>query len=101
MNEEEIKRKKLEKLRIKQQEQQESEKLEQVKMALRVALNNDAYERMMNVMLANPELFQGAVQYIFALYQRVGRKLTDGEVRRVLLRLKGEEKEPEISFKKK
>lgn len=98
MNEEEIKRKKLENLRMRQQK---SEKLEQVKMALRVALNHHAYERMMNVMLANPELFQGAVQYILALYQRVGRKLTDDEVKQVLLRLKGEEKEPEISFKKK
>lgn len=98
MNAEETKRKKLENLRMRQQE---SERLEQVKMALRIALNPHAYERMMNVMLANPGLFQGAVQYILALYQRVGRKLTDDEVKQVLLRMKGEEKEPEISFKKK
>lgn len=98
MNEEEIRRKKLEELR---RRQEEGEKLEQVKMALRVALHPDAYNRLMNVMLANPELFQGAVQYAVALYQKVGRKLTDEEVRRILVRLKGEEKKPEISFKRK
>ncbi|MEM2948004.1 MAG: DNA-binding protein [Candidatus Anstonellales archaeon] len=98
MNEEEIRRKKLEEFR---RRQEESEKLEQIKTALRVALQPDAYDRVMNVMLANPELFQGAVQYIVALYQKVGRKLTDEEVRRILIRLKGEEKKPEISFKRK
>ncbi len=98
MNEEEIRRKKLEELR---KRQEEGEKLEQIKMVLRVALHHDAYERVMNVMLANPELFQGAVQYIVALYQTVGRKLTDEEVRRILVRLKGEEKRVEISFKRK
>ncbi len=98
MNEEEIRRRKLEEMR---RRQEESQRVEQIKAALRVALQNDAYERVMNVMLANPELFQGAVQYIVTLYQRAGRKLTDEEVRRILIRLKGEEKKPEISFKRK
>ncbi len=98
MNEEEIRKKKLEELK---KRQEESEKIEQIKAALRIALHPDAYERVMNVMLANPELFQGTVQYIVALYQKVGRKLTDEEVRRILVRLKGEEKGVEISFKRK
>jgi DNA-binding TFAR19-related protein (PDSD5 family) len=99
MNEEEIiRRKKLEELK---KRQEELERAEQIKSALRIALHHDAYERVMNVMLANPELFQSAVQYILTLYQKVGRKLTDDEVKRILIRLKGEEKEGGISFKRK
>ena len=98
MSEEEIRRKKLEELR---KRQAEAEQLEQIKAALRLALQQDAYQRMMNVLLANQELFNGAVRYVLSLYQKIGRKLTDEEVRMILVRLKGKEKEVEISFKRK
>jgi DNA-binding TFAR19-related protein (PDSD5 family) len=75
---------------------------EQLKAALRKSLDTAAYERLMNVKLSNPELFALAARYVAAGSQRLGRPLTDGELRTVLARLKGENERPtSITFDRK
>ncbi len=92
---EQIRKKKLEQL----QKSQDAE--EQIKSTLRKVLDDEAYERMMNVKVANPELYANAVQGCVAIFQRLGRKLGNKEVLMILRRLKGEEREPEITFERK
>jgi len=96
--EEEIKRRKAEEY----QKMSEAKKIEeQLKGALRVALDDSAYERLMNVQLANKQTYLVAAQNIIGIYKKVGRKITEDELLMLLRRIKGEEKEGEISFKRK
>lgn len=74
---------------------------EQVRATLRLILDEDAYARLANVKLANPELYAKAVQGCVAIYQRIGRKLGDKEMLLVLRRLKGNVDEPKIKFERK
>ncbi len=75
---------------------------ERIKAALRLALTAEAYERMMNVKMANPELFSLASQQVLALYQRTGKKLSDEELKRVLMLFKAQTShEPKIQIKRK
>lgn len=60
---------------------------EQLKAALRIVLEVNAYDRMTNVQHANSRLFLEAAQRLITMYQRTGRRLRDEEVRRVLSRL--------------
>ncbi len=75
---------------------------EQLKATLRVVLEDDAYDRITNVQLANQELFLVAAQHILAIYKRIGRKIRDHELLTVLMRLKeGREKRTNITFERK
>ncbi len=75
---------------------------EQIKATLRIALEEGAYERMMNVSHANKELFITAARHVVAVYKRAGRKLTESELLAVLRAVKGQtETETTITFHKK
>lgn len=74
---------------------------QQLKTMLRMVLEEDAYERMVNVGLVNKELFTMAAQKIFGIFQRLKRRLTDKEVLMVLKNMRGEEEERKIIFKNK
>jgi DNA-binding TFAR19-related protein (PDSD5 family) len=91
----EIRKKKLEEMQNARQQD------EQIKATLRVVLDDAAYDRMMNVKIANPSLYMSAVQGCVALYQRLGRKIGNKEVLLILRRLKGEEEETKITFERK
>jgi len=75
---------------------------EQVKAMLRVALEESAYERMMNVSHANRELYMTAAKHVFAVFKRAERKLTESELLAVLRAVRGQtENETTITFHKK
>ena len=96
---EEIRRRKLEQLK-KLEEARKAE--EQLKAMLRQVVDQKAYERLMNVSMANKELYLIASKQLIALYNRVGRKLSDDEVLKVLRMLKAStERETRIVFREK
>jgi DNA-binding TFAR19-related protein (PDSD5 family) len=75
---------------------------EQLKATLRIALTEEAYERLANVSVANKEFYLVAAKNALMLYKRAGRKLTDDEVLTLLRAIKGQtEKETKITFHKK
>ena len=75
---------------------------EQLKMTLRVILEDSAYQRLMNVKLANSQLFIAASQHILGIFKQVGRKLKDSEVLMILTKIKeSEKKETKITFTRK
>lgn len=75
---------------------------EQLKSTLRVALTEDAYERMMNVAVANKELYLMAAKNALVFYQRAGRRVSERELLSLLRAIKGQtEKETTITFRKK
>ena len=75
---------------------------EQIKSTLRIALEESAYDRMMNVSHANKELFITTARHVLAVYKRAGRKLTEDELLAVLRAVKGQtETETRITFHKK
>lgn len=82
-----------------QQELEEKKKEEKVKGLLRLTLSNEAYERLMNVRIVNPQLYAMATNQVFNLYQKAGRKLNEKEVLGLLKALKGQQKETRITFK--
>jgi DNA-binding TFAR19-related protein (PDSD5 family) len=59
---------------------------QQLRASLRLALTDEAYERMMNVRISNPSLFSAVAEVLLATFRRVGRKLTDEEVLNILRR---------------
>ena len=90
--EEEIKKKRLEAKKVE----------EQLKTTLRVALTEDAYERLMNVSVANKELYLIAAKNALMFYKKAGRRLRDDEILTLLRAIKGQtEKETTITFHKK
>ena len=75
---------------------------EQLKATLRMALDNAAYERMMNVSVVNNELFLMAAKNSLMLYKRAGRPLTEDEVVTLLRAIKEQsQKKTTITFHKK
>ena len=75
---------------------------EQLKAALRVALENEAYDRIINVKIANTQLFLVAAQNVLSLYKRLGRKINDNELLFMLHKIKEQnEKEVAIKFERK
>lgn len=75
---------------------------EQLKATLRVVLDENAYDRLTNVKLANAQLFLAAAQHVLAAYKRIGRKIKDEELLAILRRIKtGTEKQTRISFERK
>jgi DNA-binding TFAR19-related protein (PDSD5 family) len=90
----------LEEARRKRLEARKAE--EQIKGALRSALEDAAYDRMMNVSHANRELFVNAARHVIAVFRRAGRRLTEDELMAVLRAVKGQtETETRITFHKK
>ncbi len=74
----------------------------QLKSTLRIALEEPAYERMMNISHSNKERFLVAAKQVFAVYQRLGRRITDDELLRMLQMIQGRaETETRITFHKK
>ena len=88
-----------EKLGQYQQELEANKKEGQIKGMLRIALSEDGYARLMNVKLANAQLYAIASNQIFTLYQKAGRKITEKELIALLKAIKGRERETKITFK--
>ena len=85
--EEELRNKKIEEYK----KMQEAAKIEeQLKSALRIALEEDAYERMMNVSYANKELYVNAAQRVLMAFKQARRKVTEDEVLFLIRSLKGD-----------
>ncbi len=81
------------------QEAEEKKKDGQVKGLLRIALSENAYERLMNVKLANSQLYAMTANQVFNLYQKAGRKLSEKELIAILKAIKGTQRETKITFK--
>jgi programmed cell death protein 5 len=82
---------------------QQARELEmQKKLALKYIVDAQAYERLMNVRLANPALYDQLVTMLVYLYQnkQIKGKVTDEQLKGILARITAR-KEPEITFKKK
>ena len=78
-----------------QMEQQKKELMKQF-------LEPDAYERLMNVRLSNPELYNQLVNLIVSLVQsnRIAGKLTEEQLKAILAKITFK-REPKIEFKHK
>ncbi len=76
---------------------------EQLKSALRSALEEAAYERLMNVAVANKEVYLNAAQSALMFYKRTGgRKITESEILALLKAIKEQnETKTTITFHKK
>jgi len=75
---------------------------EQLKATLRMALDEEAYERLMNVSVANNELYLTAAKNILMGFKRMGRKLKDAEVLALLRAIKEQsETKTTITFSRK
>jgi DNA-binding TFAR19-related protein (PDSD5 family) len=75
---------------------------EQLKTSLRMALDEPAYVRLMNVSMANRELYMTAARNILMAYKRAGRKLSEGEVLAFLRAIKEQtETKTSITFSRK
>ncbi len=87
---------------IKKKRQETKKIQEQLKSALRAALTEDAYDRMMNVSVANNDMYLMAAKNALMLYKRMGRRIGDVELLSLLRAIKGQtEKETKITFHKK
>lgn len=75
---------------------------DQLKTTLRSALVEPAYERLMNVSVANKELYLSAAKNVLMFYKRAGRRIKEDELL-VLLRAIKEQTETKttITFHKK
>ena len=83
--------------------QQAQEMESQKKTLLRSLVDAKAYERLMNVHLANPELYDQLVNLIAYLYRggQVKGKISEAQVLQLLGKLRGREREPTITIKRK
>ncbi len=90
----------LEEIRNKKAEAKKAQ--EQLKTTLRMALEEEAYDRLMNIAAVNRELYLTASQNVLVFFKRAGRKIKDEELLSLLRALKERgEKETKISFHKK
>lgn len=71
-----------------------------IRNAMARLLEADAYGRLMNVRMANPELYVKVVNSILHMARRVGRKLTERELLTLLASLT-ERKETDIKIHRK
>jgi len=95
MEEEELEDKKKSKLEAKKAQ-------EQLRSTLRMALEEPAYDRLMNVALANNDLYLTAAKNALMFYKRAGRKIKDSEVLSLLRAIKEQsETKTTITFHKK
>src|SRR5271157_5348074 len=81
---------------------QEVQLEQQKKEILRKFLDGTAYDRMMNVRVSNPELYDQLISLIVSLVQnnRVAGKITESQLKSLVERITYK-KEPTISFKHK
>lgn len=75
----------------------------QKRQVLKSILDAPAYERMANIRIANPALYDQLVLLLMQLVQsgRVSGKITDSQLRALLDRIQARRHEPQISFKRK
>jgi len=71
----------------------------QLKAALRLCMTPEAYDRLMNVRLAKPELYAAAARQILAYAKKGGKRLGDPEVLALLKMMRGGGRETKITFK--
>ena len=75
---------------------------EQLKATLRIALEESAYERLMNVSLANKELYITAAKNVLMLFKRIGRQISESELLSLLRAIKEQsETKSSITFHRK
>ncbi len=75
---------------------------EQLKSTLRVALDEAAYDRLMNVSVANSETYLSAAKSVLMYYKRSGRKVNEQELLSLLRAIKEQnETKTTITFHKK
>ncbi|MFH1785666.1 MAG: DNA-binding protein [Candidatus Micrarchaeota archaeon] len=75
---------------------------EQLKATLRMALDEGAYNRMMNVAVANEELYLTAAKNVLMYFKRAERKITETELLSLLRAIKEQnETKTTITFHKK
>jgi DNA-binding TFAR19-related protein (PDSD5 family) len=75
---------------------------EQKKEIMRQFLDDKAYERLMNIRLSNPDLYNQLVKLVVSLAQsnRVTGKITETQLRSILEKMSSRP-EPKIEFKHK
>ncbi len=108
MDVEEIRRRKLLEYQERLRKQAELEKQRQEaelakEVILRKVLTPEAKSRLSNVRLANPELAEKVITMLIYLYQsgRLTRKVTDEDLKKILLKLSQTKREPKIRIKRK
>lgn len=75
---------------------------EQLKATLRMALDESGYLRLMNVAIANEDLYLMAAKNVLMYFKRAGRKITEKEVVTLLQAIKEQnETKTTITFHKK
>ncbi len=87
---------------IKKKKAEAKKAQEQLKTTLRLALDEPAYDRLMNIAAVNKELYLTAAQNVLMFFKRAGRRITDAELLSLLRALKERgEKETSITFSRK
>ncbi|MDD5022613.1 MAG: hypothetical protein PHU63_00390 [Candidatus ainarchaeum sp.] len=81
-----------------EQSVEEQKILARMKTALRITLDEKAYDRMMNVLLVNQKLFAAASQKVIAFHQRTGKILGEKEIIMILNSLKEPVREQKFSI---
>ncbi|MFN7991083.1 MAG: DNA-binding protein [Candidatus Micrarchaeia archaeon] len=75
---------------------------DQLKTTLRMALDETAYDRLMNISAVNKELYLTAAQNVLVFFKRAGRRMGDSELLSLLRAIKDQnEKKTSITFHKK
>ena len=75
---------------------------EQLRAALRIALDETAYDRLMNISYANKEFYLMVAQRILAIFREVKRKINEDELLYIISSLKNmTEKQTGIRFHRK
>ncbi|MCD6434368.1 MAG: hypothetical protein J7L14_02045 [Candidatus Diapherotrites archaeon] len=72
----------------------------EIKILLKRILTAEAFERLSNVKLANPELYSLAVQALVQLYSQTKEPITDSQLKEMLIRLRNNIKR-EVRIKRK
>ena len=74
-----------------------------LRMALQQLLEPAAFERLTNIRLSNPPLYQQVASMVVSAYKsgQVSGKLSEEELKKLVSRLVAQRKEPEIKFMRK
>ncbi|MEM3369443.1 MAG: DNA-binding protein [Candidatus Micrarchaeia archaeon] len=70
----------------------------QLKKTLSVILEDDAYTRLMNVRLSNPELYLKVANALIHYYQKIRRRVTEKELLTILNMNLAVSKQPETKI---
>ncbi len=75
----------------------------QIKNMLRQALETPAYERLLNIKISNPELYNQLVKLVAYLIQQgqLKGKLSEEQLKKLVSRILGQRKETTITFARK